>query len=314
MAIRVLITGGLGYIGGRIAVYLAGLGYQIVLGSRKAIPPPDWLPQAEVMQMSWDNQNILESCCNGIDIIIHAAGINAQNCAADPVFALTFNGVSTARLAIAADLAGVKRFIYLSTAHIYARPLVGTITEASCPQNLHPYATSHLAGEQTVLYIGQKSKNITPLILRLSNAVGPPVHKDINCWMLLTNDLCRQAVECKKLTLYSNGNQQRDFIAISEVCQVIRWLIGIDRASLMTNIFNVGSGVSISLLDMASKIQQCCDDTIGYRPEIIMQVKQETASSLVYKTERLKKHDIKINQDLKKELNTLLFFCKKNLG
>ena len=43
---RILITGGFGFVGGRLAVHLAQAGYQIVLGSRNANSPPVWLPQA----------------------------------------------------------------------------------------------------------------------------------------------------------------------------------------------------------------------------------------------------------------------------
>ena len=151
LTMRILITGGFGFVGGRLAVHLAQAGHQIVLGSRNASSPPIWLPQAEVVQIVWEDDRTLEHCCDGVDGVIQAAGMNEQDCAAGPVAALDFNGVATARLIEAASRAGVKKFIYLSTAHIYASPLVGTITEETFPRNLHPYATSHLAGEHAVL-------------------------------------------------------------------------------------------------------------------------------------------------------------------
>jgi UDP-glucose 4-epimerase len=152
---KILITGGMGYVGGRLAVHLAQAGHQIVLGSRNASSPPVWLPQAEVLQIAWGDAGALEQSCDGVDVVIHAAGMNAQDCAADPAAALGFNGVATARLVAAACRAGVQRFIYLSTAHVYASPLVGAITEETCPRNMHPYATSHIAGEHAVLYANQ---------------------------------------------------------------------------------------------------------------------------------------------------------------
>src|SRR3546814_17036700 len=93
--------------------------------------------------------------------------MNAQNCAANPVEALEFNGVATARLVQAAARVGIRRFIYLSTAHVYCAPLTGTITEDTCPRNLHPYATSHLAGENAVLSAVQAGE-ISGMVLRLS--------------------------------------------------------------------------------------------------------------------------------------------------
>lgn len=48
--------------------------------------------------------------------------MNAVDCADNPIEALEFNGVSTARLAQSAAHAGVKKFLYLSTVHVYANP------------------------------------------------------------------------------------------------------------------------------------------------------------------------------------------------
>ena len=84
--------------------------------------------------------------------------MNSQDCANDPVAALEFNGVATTRLVSAALSSGVKKFIYLSTAHIYSSPLVGKISEETYPKNFHPYATSHLAGEMAVLKAYKKKK------------------------------------------------------------------------------------------------------------------------------------------------------------
>jgi UDP-glucose 4-epimerase len=148
---RVLITGGFGFVGGRLATYLAQKGHHVILGSRITSISPAWLPHAEVIQIDWDDEVALEHICSQVDVVIHAAGMNTQDSTADPIAALAFNGLATARLVTAACWKGVQQFIYLSTAHVYANPLVGVITEESCPRNLHPYATSHLAGEQEVL-------------------------------------------------------------------------------------------------------------------------------------------------------------------
>ena len=55
MTLRILITVGFGFVGGRLAVYLAQAGHQIVLGSCSAFNPPVWLPRAEVSQIVWDD-------------------------------------------------------------------------------------------------------------------------------------------------------------------------------------------------------------------------------------------------------------------
>jgi len=129
-------------------------------------------------------------------VVILAAGMNAQDCLANPVAALDFNGVAIARFVGAAARAGVKRCIYLSAAHVYASPRVGNISEETCPKNLHPYATSHLSGEYAVLAANDR-REMQGFVLRLSNAFGPPTSREVKCWSLVTNDLCRQAIEKK---------------------------------------------------------------------------------------------------------------------
>ena len=162
--------------------------------------PPSWLVKAEVEKITWDDDIALKRSCIGVDVVIHAAGINAQDCVSDPKAALEFNGGVTTRFVEAASKAGVWRFIYLSTAHVYSNPLVGVITEESHPSNQHPYATSHLAGDEAVLRANQLGK-IQGFVFRLSNGFGAPMHKDVNCWMLLVNDLCKQAVVTHKMIL-----------------------------------------------------------------------------------------------------------------
>lgn len=307
---RILITGGYGFIGGRLGQHLYQIGNQVILGSRHANSPPDWLPHAEIVQTDWNNGHALEGICNGVDVVIHAAGMNAQDCAADPVAALEFNGLATARLLAAAARADVKRFIYLSTAHVYASPLAGTITEDTCPRNQHPYATSHLAGENALLGAVQR-KQIEGIVLRLSNAFGAPVHKDVNCWMLLANDLCRQAVQSGQMVLRSNGMQQRNFIAISNVCRAVEHLSFCNYDALLPAVFNVGSGISQSVLEMAQLIQRRCKLVLGFEPDLLRPRTSidERNGNLEYRSDKLTKLGVSLTQNNNTEIDCLLAFC-----
>lgn len=312
---RILITGGFGFVGGRLAVHMAHVGHTIVIGSRNAAAPPVWLPQAEVIQTNWDDAAALERCCKGVDVVVQAAGMNSLDCVADPVAALAFNGVATARLLAAACRAGVRRFIYLSTAHVYASPLEGYITEETCPRNLHPYATSHLAGEQAVLGATQR-RQIQGIVLRLSNAFGVPMHRDVNCWMLLTNDLCRQAISDQRLVLTSSGIQHRDFLSLTELCRVAGQILGNDLASGERAIFNVGTGVSKSVLGMAQLIQSRCERVLGFEPAILVSraTVNEECKPLLFECHGLERVGLQVSQDLTSEIDLLLRFCQANFG
>jgi UDP-glucose 4-epimerase len=310
---RILVTGGQGFIGGRLAQYLVLAGHQIDLGSRIAASSPIWAPQASVVQMDWLDSRSLERVCTGVDVVIHAAGMNAQDCSADPVAALDFNGVGTARLVASANSAGVSRFIYLSTAHVYASPLIGTITEETCPRNVHSYAFSHLAGENAVL-APRHHGSMVSIVLRLSNAFGPPVNRDVNCWMLLVNDLCRQAVISRRLVLRTAGLQKRDFVTLTDVSRAISHVIDLNGERIGNAILNVGGAWAPSVLEMAKIVQTRCSAILGHTPNIACPdpIDAEVVVDLEYQIDKLLSSGYSLTGQTIAEIDSLLIFCSEN--
>ena len=310
---RILITGGFGFIGGRLATDLFRAGHEVVIGTRHPVSSPDWLPQSDVVKMVWDDEVSLSRSCDGIDAIIHAAGMNVQDCDADPVSALGFNGLATAKLVAAAGRENVKRFIYLSTAHVYSGKLTGVITEETCPRNTHPYATSHLAGENIVLNANQQGQ-IDGIVLRLSNVFGAPMQNEVNCWTLLANDLCRQISNTRKLVLRSNGNQRRDFISMSEICRILQHITTYGADTLSTKVINVGSGTSQTVYEISKLIQSRCKILLGFEPEILRPIIgfPEKAETFVYKTNRLAELGLNVSIDNTFEIDNLITFCQSS--
>ena len=309
--LRILITGGFGYLGGRIALSLCENGHQVVLGSRKKQSTPNWLPQSEVVKLVWDDKDALTEACRNVDVVVHAAGMNAHDCVADPVAALEFNGVATARLVEAAYKVGVNQLIYLSTAHVYSNPLQGTVSEDTCPHNSHPYATSHLAGESSVLYALNQKLIRNVKVLRLSNAFGRPLHKDVNCWSLLVNDLCLQAVTTGKMKIKSSGTQVRDFISLFDVCSVVEHLVKNKANHIDYHILNVGFGKSMSVLEMAKMIKERCNTVLGFEP-ILKYSKIEPCEQqepLEFCVDSLANLGITLEGNINLEIDELLHSC-----
>ena len=311
---RILVAGGFGYLGGRLAQFLASQeGYEILLGSRRQSHPPPWLPQAKVVETRWDSPQDLQKICSGVDAIVHLAGRNAQDCAADPVAALEVNAVATARLVLAAIRKNVGRFIYLSTVHVYGSPLMGVITEGTKPTPVHPYAFSHRAGEDVVL-ASHHSGEIEGIVIRLSNAYGAPVDKDANCWILLVNDLCRQAATSGKLVLRVAGLQKRDFISLSDVALAIKHFIELPLDKSDNGIFNLGGEAPHRIIDIAELVAVRCEAVLGYRPEIERPdpVHGEDSPELKYKIDKLKETGFCLNGNIEDEIDATLEFCHKN--
>jgi UDP-glucose 4-epimerase len=265
--VRILVTGGFGYVGGRLAKVLNAEGHSIVLGSRRHMTSPQWLPRAEMVRVDFDNAAQMRAICEGVDAVAHLAGVNAEESVADPAAALAFNGSATARLARSAAQAGVQRFLHLSTAHVYGTPLTGTIGEDACPRSLHPYATSHRAGEDAVRWLHER-RELVGVVARLSNAFGAPTYPGVNCWMLLLNDLCLQAVRSHHMALHTSGIQRRDFISLTEACRALVHLLAVPAERVGNGVFNVGGGWSPTILEITKRFADRVERVLGVRPAI----------------------------------------------
>lgn len=310
---RILIVGGGGYLGGRIASHLSLHGHKVTIATQqKSIYRSKYLHNVEVKNINWDGYETLVDACENIDILINAAGTNSQDSKMNPPKALHINGFGTANLIKACLEKCVRKFIYLSTVHVYSSPLVGTFREDSCPKNLHPYATSHLAGENAVLYQLLETKKISGAVLRISNAVGSPLDQYKNCWSLLVNDLCRQAAVSGEILIKSDPHIQRNFIPITNICSVIDIIV---NSNLTYGILNVCSNKSNTLEEVSNLIVE--------RAKHILQ-KDITINKSVVRSPR--KRDLNIgsfssviNQlnttdNLKMEIDNLLINCREWFG
>ena len=308
---KVLITGGFGYIGGRLAQHLATRSHhEIILGSRSTCGAPAWLPGAKVVRTQWNSPNGLEQICADVDAIVHLAGMNALECAADPAAALEFNAVATARLLQAAIRRGVNRFVYVSTAHVYGNILTGVITEETCPASLHPYASSHRAAEDVVRGAHQRGE-IAGVVARLSNAFGAPAHERAKCWMLLLNDLFRQAVTTGRMEMRSSGQQRRDFITLTDACRALAHLLKLAPEELGDGVFNIGGEQNLSILELSLALRERAskrlnaDVRLARPPDAIA----EQVLPLRYCTDKIARTGFALNGDQTAELDLLLEFC-----
>ena len=310
----VLITGGFGYLGGRVAQFLSEKGYHVTLSSRNELCAPEWLQTANVVQLNWENEDKLKEVCNDFDVVLHAAAINANECAQNPVKALEFNGLATARLVKASREAGVSKFIYFSTAHVYRSPLVGEFNSATCPDNKHPYATSHLAGENAVIYESNLSNDFCGTVLRISNAIGAPAYKGANCWMLVANDLCKQVVINGSMQVLSNPFLERDYVPISLVSSFIGSIL--EEKGYNKKINNVSSGSSLTLVSLCEIIRKVAMETLGIEVETIFKSINNKADAgwLVMNSDLFAEERIMNDHIIEREVEGLLKSCDMWFG
>ena len=306
---KILVTGGYGFLGGRIAAHLSHEGHDVTVGSRYPRTLPSWLEDGRTKIIDWDDQDALRSLCKSQDVIVHAAGINARDSENDPVLANNFNGEATGRLIDIAIDAGVDQFIYLSTAHVYHAALSGEIFEGDQDSNQHPYAASHAKGENAILSAA-KTSDIKAIVLRISNGFGPPMDTTVDCWSLFVNDICRQIVETGTIKIKNDGGILRDFITVTKLCNVINELLHIDKDVVGTEPVNVSEGTSMSLGQMANLVKRCAVDVLGTEPEL--RVESSGAHSddqLAIVPETLDRLRLSSPGDNEQEIRNLLLFC-----
>jgi UDP-glucose 4-epimerase len=249
----------------------------------------------------------------GVDTVVHMAALNEWDCVARPSEAIAVNIDQTRIILENAIQKGVANFYYFSTAHIYGSPLQGLITETSLPAPQHPYAITHRAAEDYVLAAARKQQ-INAKVLRLSNSFGAPVNPYVNRWTLLANDLARQAIEKKQLTLLSNGCQYRDFITLEDVEEVMVHLINAAFNQWAAPIYNLSSASSMRVIDMAEKIAGVYKELTGSTIKIVLPstAKPTVEPQLIISNELLRSTGVKLTNDIDMELKNLLQFCLSN--
>ena len=172
---NVLITGGTGFIGSRLALKCLHMGHRVRVFGQENTPAEAVnreLIQAEgaeiVVGSVTDNEKVIESL-HGIDIVYHLAAAQHEANVSDQIF-WDVNVTGTRNLIEASFGAGVKRFVHGSTIGVYGSALNGKLDEDSPLRPDNIYGITKLEGERVVLSYQGK---LPLVIIRISETYGP---------------------------------------------------------------------------------------------------------------------------------------------
>jgi UDP-glucose 4-epimerase len=313
--LKILITGGLGYLGGRIADFLKRNHPEstIFLGtSRNISETPEWAKAFQIVQLNiLDLASTEKALSNDIHVIIHLAALNEHDSFNNIESAWKTNTLGTQALLSVANQKQNIKFIYFSTFHVYG-DCQGEVTEDSPTQPYHPYAATHRAAEDMVRFY-QQYQDMETLTLRLSNGFGYPMDSGVNRWTLIFNDLSRQAMTSGKMVIKSSGKQHRDFIALHDVAAAVDHFMFKNPEKWEDGLFNLGGDCSFSILEVAKMIATVYEKK--YRKSVPIQItgkdNGECHDPVHFNIDKLKKTGFCLTGSIEKEIEQTLSLCEK---
>ena len=306
---KVLITGGFGYLGLHLAKFLLEKGHSLRIFDKNSCDASDTLLKPfDVVIGDICNKKDVENACKNIDVVIHLAAVQQEICKQNPELANKINVEGTKILLQEAEKANVSKFIFFSTFHVYGKPS-GDVDENTKTNPLSEYAVTKLKAENYCMSLRGNTKCI---ILRLSNVYGSPLCK--NGWNLVFNNLCEQAFKNQEIILNSTGTQKRDFLGIEDLKQTIQLLLILPPEKITEKLFNLGSSFSISIKGLADLIAKIYYSLYDRKIKIsyVDTPKKETVTEFIYKIDRLKNLGYTPISDIKKEIEKIFQRCESD--
>jgi nucleoside-diphosphate-sugar epimerase len=246
---RVLVTGAGGFIGGYLISALSEQGASVT-----ALTTNNHRPRSDgITCVTGDitDPASIKGICTDIDVVYHLAAIsNVVRAIQDPSLALRTNTFGTVNLLEESRLSGVKKFVYISSAHVYGAPQYLPVDELHPVVPREPYAASKIAAEKIVEAYGN-AYGMGFAIVRPFNVFGPGQDESF-----LIPGVIAQALRNREIKV-GNVTPTRDFLYVED-CVEGFLAIG-DRGS---GIYNTGSGVEVPIKDLVEKIRDMIDTSI----------------------------------------------------
>ena len=271
---RILVTGGAGFIGSHLVEKLIGLGHaaailddfndfydpQIKRANITAVKD-----DAPVFQIDLRNNNAVRGLFQRekFDTIVHlAARAGVRPSIAQPQLYYDANVSGTLHLLDAARIAGIERFIFASSSSVY-----GTSKNVPFSEDLHlkqtisPYAATKIAGEflcSTFSHLYQ----MRTIALRFFTVYGARQRPD-----LAIHQFTRKILAGQPIDQFGDGTTRRDYTYIDDVIQGVIAALKYDAA--MWDIFNLGENETVQLKDLIKMIQEAVgrEAKINHLPE-----------------------------------------------
>jgi len=251
-----LVTGGAGFIGSHLVEALLGEGLRVRVVDNLATGRLANLGHLdggfEWIEGSVADFAVCRRAAEGVDYVFHQAAIpSVPRSVRDPLPSHESGPTATINMLEAARLAGVRRFMFAASSSAYGDTNELPKHEDMLPRPLSPYAAGKLAGEHYVRVYAQ-TMGLDAVSLRYFNIFGPRQDPS-SPYSGVISVFIKNMSQGKRPTIYGDGTQSRDFTYVANA--VAANLAAMRHPEpLSGNVFNVGCGQRIRLLDLVSSL------------------------------------------------------------
>jgi len=255
---RVLVTGGAGFIGSHLTEALLAQGFEVVVLDNLSVGSQN-VPLLErkgarVVAGDIRDYDLVEKTIDECDSVFHLAAMNrAQRSIAAPLEANAVNVNGTLNLLEASRKKNVKKLVFASSSSVYG----GGNNGKPCKENqklrpLHPYGVSKLAGEE-YCRVYFELYGLKTTILRYASVYGPRQRADIE-YAAVIPKFARAILARKPLTVYGDGTQTRQFTFVRDTVNAT--LLAWKNARAWGEVFNIASGEESSVNEIVETLER----------------------------------------------------------
>jgi UDP-glucose 4-epimerase len=262
----VLVTGGAGFIGSHSVEALLAAGHAVrVLDNFSSGKPsnlPGRHPSLEVVSGDVRDPVAVARAVDGVAAVLHlAAQVSVQVSVEHPVESATHNVLGFVNVLECARRADVRRVVYASSAAVFGTPRSLPLDEESPLDPISPYGLEKRIDEQYGALF-RSLHGVSSLGLRYFNVYGPRQDPS-SPYSGVISRFARAAAAGEGVRIFGDGGQTRDFVYVGDIAAVnVRAL-----ESEAEGVCNVGTGRSVSLLDMVDALEGCVGRRIERRFE-----------------------------------------------
>ncbi len=259
----ILLTGAAGFIGSNVLEHLFGRhpAYRFIVldaltyaGHMKNIPENvRSSPRFSFWYGDVRNPKLVDDLVSQSDIVIHfAAETHVTRSIYDnsKFFETDVLGTQTVANAVLAHEKTVDRFLHISTCEVYGEGLTKTMDESHPLNPQSPYAAAK-AGADRLVYAYHRTYGIPAVILRPFNIFGPRQHLE-----KVTPRFVTSGILGEPFTIHGDGTYSRDFLYVEDLARAVDTLIHAPRSKVVGQVFNIGSGASVSIIRLAKTIMK----------------------------------------------------------